>query len=1137
MEEQLQQIFKTLKPICVSLLSSSQLAPSTIPAVLKLLTELINTLRSIRSSGVTLNKSLISYTFFPLSSILKRNSSPAIPDQVLERILIALGILCEDWWWECDFETWDQIFMLCGSVIGGIEAKGKGKSRDEETKVAAAQCLYALVRSRADDNHGFPPTQAFRRFGELKNHATSAKFVPLLGQTLNSVLETAESRNLSLQRSSLDVAFNLISLYLPDDVVASVLPGVTSTMCKVAMGVSQGKGWGNGEAVAQSLRVMQETITKSIGDEVCTRDGILVTIDDLEDLTELLSEQQNKKQTTSSHPFGTSRTPSWLRGTSSQLHIAMKTLAPLVKHPTVSALVALAEFASTVIEATPQTLSQTQPLLLSFLLSLSNSAFERVSNAAFTALLRLLSTENKAQLSLLHTLMRITRDNLVALPLVLPSHADAKVEHMADIIGTVCRLAVAGSTSAGLRPLSAEIGKILGPSGGIEKWGWSLLSVLEFVDPPVVVTRVSASQLMLENDTSGAQTVPFPQAILKNVNSPTTYSALVKMFHSLGEAAGDSALASVEWFANVGQNGKHSRAVAGMWCACRLLEGIAHTDITSELAFQPRILMGSSKRMEKFARGLAKNVAQLWDAIDIDGPMNDQSTNLGHEDEETSSVQLVKGLAQLHDTLQITTPSTPVKPRAVSQPMLHKAFSLQLLSVTAGVLQSKFISLLIYTLYPVLHSIVSPLSFLSTTALASLHYITASASYASPGNLLLSNFDYVLDSVSRRLSRRWVDVDATKVLVVMIHLVGNDIVERAGDVVEECFDRLDEYHGYEIVLEGIVEVLNEIIKVIRTESDSQAMVVDEDREPLKKPAQANKEKMDDFFVWFAKRNDPVLEEDDTDYGPAPREAWGERKGKGKGKDEDEETAETQPSKDSDETPQTPPQALAKQMVTRSMYFLTHRSPVIRSRILSLLTASVSVLPADTLMPAIHNAWPFILNRLGDSETFVVSATAELIEALSSHKGGYMYRRIWDDVWPRFHTMLSKLQDADTHNALTRRGSAAVGTESIYTHSHRLYRSLLRTMTAALRGVDPKDSSNWQVIVSFRRFLHSKASEELQQSARELYIAAGLRNADAVWLALYSTLGQVDASTTFLQRPEWEIAGNVALIFQELDSYE
>ncbi|EEB95622.1 hypothetical protein MPER_05373 [Moniliophthora perniciosa FA553] len=124
---------------------------------------------------------------------------------------------------------------------------------------------------------------------------------------------------------------------MPDSLVVTVLPGVTSTMCKLALGTARGKGWVKGDIIAQSLRVMQEVIVIAVGDDVCIRDGALVAVNDLEDLTKLVSEDQSQKQS-DGRPFGTTRTPSWLRATSSQLHMAIKTLSPLVKHPTSSPL-------------------------------------------------------------------------------------------------------------------------------------------------------------------------------------------------------------------------------------------------------------------------------------------------------------------------------------------------------------------------------------------------------------------------------------------------------------------------------------------------------------------------------------------------------------------------------------------------------------------------------------------------------------------------------------------------------------------------------------------------------------------------------------------------------------------------------
>jgi len=192
---------------------------------------------------------------------------------------------------------------------------------------------------------------------------------------------------------------------------------------------------------------------------------------------------------------------------------------------------------------------------------------------------------------------------------------------------------------------------------------------------------------------------------------------------------------------------------------------------------------------------------------------------------------------------------------------------------------------------------------------------------------------------------------------------------------------------------------------------------------------------------------------------------------------------------------------------------------------------VPVLTESALLPSIHHAWPFILNRFDDKEPFVVSAAACLVESLATHVGDFMYRRIWDDIWPRFRAILEKLAVADSTNALVRRGYDAVGTESAYTYSHRLYRALLKTITAAIKGVQVQDTAVWEVIVLFRRFLHCHAHEELQSCARDLYAAIALSNEDAVWLALSATQGDIDASMAFLTKTNWDIGHNVALIIR------
>ncbi|KIM47743.1 hypothetical protein M413DRAFT_439414 [Hebeloma cylindrosporum] len=1109
MTSSVQTDFNRLKTVCVPLLGASRLTPSSAKTTINLLTELGKILGDIPPENLTSN--LISYVFLPVSTILQRNSSQDIPDQILEKILDVMRFLVESWWWSCEIKVWEQVFMLCGSVIGGIDGKsnGKGRSRDDETKEAATRCLLALLRPRTIDEatrRSLPPYESDNRLSEFQDHVQNSKFVPVLGQTLDAVLNSASSQHIPLQTVSLDATFLLVDLYLPDLLIPSVLPGVVSTATKICLGFPHSKGWANGDIVARGLKLLQSVVQKAIGDDVCLKDGALRRVIDLDDLVSTLETPQTSVPD-NVPTYGTKRTASWLRGTASQLHIAINSLTPLISHPNSSALNALSNFSAVIIRRTPLSLPQTQPLLLSFLLSLSSSDLPSVSSEATQHLTNLLTVPSDARIPLQHTLMTNLGENLSALPRLISTQSDARVKHAASMIDAVCRLAAGKDPQGNLLGVATGIGKLLGPSGGVEKWGWSLLSVLEIVEPPITVTQVSEAQLALESSEDTAQSL--------------------QMFHSLGAAAGDSCLFTVEWFTRLGRSGVDSFSVAALWCACRLLEGLARFSLSE---FNPASLahVQCSRRAEKHARTLAKTIAETWEKTDEIHTPTSESHKQAENDKEFF-VQHQMGVIPLHETLKITR-ATPPETRKKQQPIIHRALCLQLIATSAGITQGRFDPLFIHTLYPVLHSLVSPVSFLSSTALATLNFITIATSYASSANLLLSNFDYVLDSVSRRLTQRWLDIDATKVLGVMVRLVGAQIVEKAADVVEECFDRLDEFHGYGVIVDALIEVLTEVIKVIEIETASTSPPISISNPPINAP---HKARLEDFFKYLPQRFEEQIEVDDKDYGPAPRRAWGETEAETEdAEDADDEMLKATPATDDGPLP-TPIQLLTKQIISRSIYFLTHDSPAIRARILKLLTSSVPVLPESVLLPSIHSAWPFILNRLGDSETFVVSAAAGLVEALSRHAGDFMFRRLWDDVWPKFRSMLRDLERGEEANALTRSSTAGARPESAYTHSHRLYRSLLRTMTLALKHVHEHEISFWEVIVSFRRFLSDRVHAELQQCAVDLYTQAGMSNPDAVWLLLVASIDNVDPVTDFL-RSSWGIEKNASVILKSME---
>ncbi|KAF9454121.1 ARM repeat-containing protein [Macrolepiota fuliginosa MF-IS2] len=1121
-----ENLFTIVKPTCVALLGSASLTSSSIPNCLRYLNDLASILQTHCIELPQLSPSLVSYIFFPVSSILQRNAPSTIPDQILEKIFVVLGFLSESWWWHCEIAIWEQIFMLCSSVLGGMANKGKGKDRDDEVKVAAAQCLHTLLREcETESPSTIRAMQANARLTEFKNHAQSPHFLPILGQALSAIIDISESRSFLLQQTSIKVLRVLLESYAPDQVFPMVLPGVVSSMSKVALGTKLEKQWANGEIVAASLHAMQIAIVRTVGDDICIKEGALHNVENLESLAELVTPSVIELQGKTDSPSATKRTPSWLKGTTSQLHIAMNNLNTLTGHPTPVALRALASFSRVVLEATPQTLPQTQPLFLAFLLSMFNSPFDSVSSEARSHLSHLLSDACKSQAVLLQTLMRNIRDYLSALPRLISIREESKVQHLAGLITAVCSLVSPGESDPS-SAISKGIGKLLGPSGGIEKWGWSLLSVFEFSEAPITVVQTSAEQLMLENDPHHPQSVPFPGFFLKNM-SGNTLQSIEQMFRALGGAGGETCLYSVEWFIGIGQRGVGKNSVAAMWCACHLLEGISGVNLSSEDR-NNYIAPKTTRRLEKLARSLARNLPELWDHQMGDADEPARLTDHVQVLTDTSLVEHKRGWQSLHENLRIIRSSPATITEASDQPINHRVLTLQVISVCVGILQSRTSSLFIHVLYPVLHSLVSQVPFLASTGYSSLHFMTLATSYASPANLLLSNFDYVLDAISRRLTRRWLDVDATHVFVMLVRLVGSDVVEKAGDVVEECFDRLDEFHGYDILVDGLVSVLVEVTKVLKNDVSVESK---HEKEPTYTPY-ARLSDLSEFFGWYHKRHEHSVDgEGKEDYGPAPRRAWGGPKQNQDGEraDEEEEEATARVENTNDEPPPTPTQALTKQIVSRSLYFLTHGSPVIRARILMLLASSVPNLPSSALMPAIHSAWPFILNRLSDQETFVVNAAASLIEALSTYMGELMFRRIWDDVWPKFRVLLSQLQAADRTSALIQRREDAIGTEFAYTHSHRLYRAVLNTMTAALGDVHPHERSFWDVLVLFRRFLNRTTHPELQQCARRLYKAAMTQNADAVWLVLSSTCREDHPIVAFLYNEKWDVVDNVQVI--------
>ncbi|KZT62601.1 hypothetical protein CALCODRAFT_513889 [Calocera cornea HHB12733] len=1102
-----QEAFRELKPTCVALLGKSLLSPASTPTVLSLLSTLQDTLTTLLHTPHILTPSLISYVFFPLSTILRRNPSSAIPDQVLERVLRCVSLLWEEWYWVCEPTAgeWEQCWMLGGSVLLGLGdekgEKGKGRARDDETKDAAVRLLLALLRERDLDTSRHDTTTT-ERAAEFRSLALS-KHLPLLGQTLSSLLDTSLSPFALLQVHSLELLRVLLTQYFDASHVPSFLPGVVSSCCKVALGRAK-TAHQRGEVVQLALGTLGQAVFRGIGDDACRAAGLIRSVSSLDDLLDLVNSEEGKltdgaplPEDTQRRFFTVPRSQAWYRATSSQLLIALNSLNPLLSHPSVHALEGLASLHALLLDGCSESLPDIVPLMISTLLSLSVSPYPDVSDPAKRALIKSLSTSTVA----VSHLLRITSSNLSSLPRYIPSGMDSQIQTASRQITAAAQLALQPE----LIHLANGVAQLLGPNGGIEKWGLSLLHALQFV-LPAVAPYTNTSRLL---ESTAGDLPQFPEFELRNVSSHQTIRSLEELFRSLGRAGGEEGLFAVEWFVAVGKR-RTAVGVAGLWLAGRLLEGIAGVQLGSETGEAK-----PGKRLSKFCKWLARGVAELWDT-DADEDEEGVPPTTTEEDallpiERRSGINQIQKLLDFrNDSREGSKPSRNAKHSV--QP-IHASLSLQLLALASQVLTSGFRALFLQVLYPVLHSLVSAMPTVSATSMCTLQVIAHSTSYASPANMLLSNFDYALDAVSHRLTRTRLDLQATSVLIVLVRVVGKDVVEKAGDVIEECFDRLDEFHGYSVLVEGLMSVLGEVISVLESEAAPAAeqTTSPDDEEPRDFAA---------FVHWYQHQDDPAAAPETEDFGPTPQEPW------------------TNPEKEDEKPPEdeeiqaSPAQALGKEIVAKSMYFLTHGSPLIRARVLHMLCDATSLLREGDLLPYVHSAWPYILNRLEDAEPFVQLEAATLVGALVRRAEEFMSGRIWDDVWPRFGRLLRRLAAADTSSAMARRLNGAVGTDSAYSTSHRLYRAILRTLRGAVVHVRVRDPQGWEVGLLCRRFLRRETQPELQALARELFVALGRKNADAVWLLLVGTVGG-DGLPRWLWEPKWAMAENVRSILQSI----
>ncbi|TLS27960.1 hypothetical protein PpBr36_00538 [Pyricularia pennisetigena] len=344
-----------------------------------------------------------------------------------------------------------------------------------------------------------------------------------------------------------------------------------------------------------------------------------------------------------------------------------------------------------------------------------------------------------------------------------------------------------------------------------------------------------------------------------------------------------------------------------------------------------------------------------------------------------------------------------------------EAIAIEVTTFAASRMGPSFRPELIDTLYPIATFLGSQNTQLRLHAMTALSLIALNCGYRDVSELIVENADYMVNSVSLRLTSMDVTPASLKVLRMMIRLTGPKLLPFLDDTVAAIFAALDNYHGYPAFVEQLFSVLSEVVQQ-GVKSDVLLLESKESKTLNHRKRPTTTATIDDIKSEVkervAKKKKRRKEEDELLGGARvkhPQKPWtseakellDERERKMKA--DDGEGAEDIGSGGEIEKPKpvrTPTYELLSRVTTLTQYYLTSPTPTLRKSLLDLLSTITSsmALDEDAFLPMVNSLWPVVISRLHDGEPFVVAAACRAIAALAQGAGDFLASRIKTEWW-------------------------------------------------------------------------------------------------------------------------------------------
>ncbi|OWP07444.1 hypothetical protein B2J93_4973 [Marssonina coronariae] len=422
-----------------------------------------------------------------------------------------------------------------------------------------------------------------------------------------------------------------------------------------------------------------------------------------------------------------------------------------------------------------------------------------------------------------------------------------------------------------------------------------------------------------------------------------------------------------------------------------------------------------------------------------------------------------------------------------------KAIALEVMADTAQRMDIGFRSELVDTLYPVVQLLGNSNSRLREHAITCLNIISKSCGYANASELIVDNVDYMVNAISLRLNTFDISPQAPQVLVMMIRLSGPPLLLYLDDVVESIFAALENFHGYQALVDVLFSVLGEIVSV---GSKSDQLRVEDVPSVNHRKSRPKPPSISQLVTLLTPRL--ISKHTPSGHVAVPQKPW---KSAETLLDEANLTPKDPDESDGDgasDSEPAPDQEIAKPSPTKiytmlqsifllSQHYLTSSSGHLRTKLLTLIRTSCPslALNEDAFLPLVNDIWPVLVTRLYDPESYVRIAACETVAELCKCAGDFLSSRIRDE-WPSM-LRLARESKAKAESEKKGRGSRGVHSQAI-----KVWEGVVRLLSTVVEHVRLEDEMFDDVVDVLGALVWERTS------VRDALSAV---NADAVWLAM------------------------------------